>query len=150
MHGTSLEVFVLDGKYLTPPSKGAATPPEIVLRCSAGKLKDGYIAVGAVVDRGANGAPVEMRLDGKFSKAFWDVGNDGQAVFMNPKTDFSKIIWGAVLPHKEGKGDYVHQEIIGIIEAYSGSIVMQFEMPVDQDEMLNVCTHVRNHHRFAF
>jgi hypothetical protein len=150
LHGISLEVFVLEGKYLTPPTRGATTTPEMVLRCSAGKLKDGYIAVGAVVETGAHGAPVEMRLDGRFSRAFWNVGNDGTAVFMDPKMDFDRIVWGTWLPHKRGKGDFVKHEIVGVTEVYGGSIVMQFEMPDDQEEMLNACTHVRNHRRFAF
>jgi hypothetical protein len=148
LHGLSLDVFTLEGKYLTPPSKTIGTSPMMVLRCSGGKLKDGYIFVGAVVDGGADGAPVEMRLDGKLSKEFWGVGTDGLAVFMDPSIDLLKILWGHWLPHKEGKGDLIHQEIIGVPEAYGSTIVMQFDMPQDQTAILDACTHVRNGRRF--
>jgi hypothetical protein len=149
LHGTSFDVFTLDGKYLTPPSKTDGTPPKIVLRCSGGELSDGYIIVGAVVDRGAKGTSVEMRLDGKLSKEFWDVGTDGLAVFMNPRIDLLKILWGTWLPHKDGKGDFVRQEIIGVPEAFASTIVMQFDMPQDQAAVLDTCTFTRNGKRFS-
>jgi len=148
LHGTSFDVFTLKGKFLTPPSKGDGTQyPEIVLRCSGGKLNDGYIFVGAVSDRGAKGAPVEMRLDGKLSKEFWGVATDGLSVFMDPKIDLLKILWGHWLPHRDGKGVFIKQEIFGVQEAYATDIVMQFDMPQDQSAVLNACTHVRNGRR---
>ncbi|MFN7998637.1 MAG: hypothetical protein U0Q18_33750 [Bryobacteraceae bacterium] len=149
LHAITLDVFVLQGKFLTPPSKlPEGLVPEIVMRCSNNRLKAGYITVGAVVDRGAAGAKVEMRLDGKFKTMFWGVGTDGTAVFMDG-LGFATVIWGTWLPHKEGKGETVKHEIIGVREAFGNTIVMQFDMPDEQDEMLNACTYVRNHRRFS-
>ena len=149
LHGTSFDVFRLKGRYLTPPSKINSTRnPEIVLRCSGGKFNDGYIFVAAVVDRGADGSPIEMRLDGKLSKESWGVSTDGLSVFMPPGIGLLKLLWGHWLPHKEGKGQLIRKEIYGVTEAFGSDIVIQFDMPEDQSAVLNACTDVRNGKRF--
>jgi hypothetical protein len=146
LHGTSFDELVLEGKYLTPPSRSDGAP-RIVLHCSGGKLKEGYLTVGAVVDRSVGGAQVEMRLDGKLSTESWTVGTDGQAVFLGGSIDLLKILYGHWLPHKEGKGDFIHQEIFGVQEAYGSAIVMQFDMP-DPTPVLDSCTTVKRGKRF--
>jgi hypothetical protein len=150
LHGTSFDEFVLDGKFLTPPrSPKPEDKPSLVLHCDKGKVKDGYLVVGAVVDRSGRGqARIEMRLDGNLSTEFWNVSTDGQAVFLDGSIDLLKILYGHWLPHKEGKGDFIKQEIFGVQEAFGSTIVMQFDMPADQARLLDSCTTVKRGRRY--
>ena len=71
LRGISLDQFVLDGKYLTPPSP-FTKDPTLVVQCSNGKLKAAYLDAGAVVQRGSYQnalkgtlAHVDIRFDEK-------------------------------------------------------------------------------------
>jgi len=150
LHATSFDQYVLPGKYITPPSHiGAHDAPAIVLHCSGGKFKAGYLVIGAVVDRNGNGqSRVEMRLDDKLSTEFWAVGTDGQAVFLDGNIDLLKILYGHWLPHKEGKGDFIRKEIFGVQEAFGSTIVMQFDMPDSPTQVVDSCTTVKRGKRY--
>jgi hypothetical protein len=153
LHRVSFDEFVLVGKYLVPPHLAAAgsTAPRLVVHCSAGKFLDGYIDVGAVVNTvviekttilaGTTFPPVvltEFRLDDrKIQTESWSPSTAGTAPFF-PYTTLNNLLYGHVLPHKEGKGDHVQRVVIGINEAFASEVMMQFDMP-DASQIGQTC-----------
>lgn len=162
LHGTNYLQFKLKGSFLTPPQKGTSTFPELILHCmpgsyahgkARGKLLDGYITVGTVLDSHPNRGSslsrvsvvedVELRLDSrKLQQQTWGVSTDRTAVFVSePLCDFcalNNLMFGHDLPHKEGTGDQVHKVLIGIHEYLAAEVVMDFELP-DVTDVADAC-----------
>jgi hypothetical protein len=103
--------FVLEGKYLIPPRSKTPVAPLLVARCQAGnsnfghvhgKFLKGYLSVDAVWDFHAGGVPVSLRLDeGKVQSAHWTQSTDGSGAFFE-SVEFNNLLYGHMLPHKEG------------------------------------------------
>jgi hypothetical protein len=98
--------------------------------CSSGKFLDGYIDVGAVVNTvviekttilAGTTFPLvvltEFRLDDrKIQTESWSPSTAGTAAFF-PYTTLNNLLYGHVLPHKEGKGDHVQRVVTRIVKS---------------------------------
>jgi hypothetical protein len=153
LHGTSFEQFVLDGKYLTPPSVATKEQPGLVVHCSNGKFKEGFLIVGGVAQyasssgggvahsiKGATQAHVEMRWDDKKKpdSDWWEISNDGQALSFD-KIQLTKLMTGHLLGHPGDPSQLVHRQILGVVEAFGNQVVMQFDMPQDDTQIVETC-----------
>jgi hypothetical protein len=152
LHGTSFDQFVLDGKYVTPPS-GAKGQPSIVVHCSNGKFKDAFLIVGGVIQytqnseggvahslKGATQAKIEMRWDDKKNPDSdrWEISNDGKALSFD-KVQLIKLMTGHLLGHPGDPSQLVHRQVLGVVEAFGNEIVMQFEMPQNDAPIVQSC-----------
>ncbi|MGB2592470.1 MAG: hypothetical protein WA853_20930 [Candidatus Acidiferrum sp.] len=139
--------FVLEGKYLIPPRGKSLSPPTLVARCQAGnfsfghargKFLTGYLSVDAVLDFRSSGVPVSLRLDeGKVQTDRWSQSTDGTGAFFDSMV-FDNLLYGHMLPHKEGTNLPVYQVIIGVPEYLGAEIQVQFDMP-EPDDVAEVC-----------
>jgi hypothetical protein len=95
LRGVSYPQFILTGKWLTPPKRGADTP-SLVVHCQPGqhhggrengKFIDGYFVAGAVLDGhvGTSGGTVtivQFRLDDKkIQTGYWTPSTDFGGAF---------------------------------------------------------------------
>jgi len=152
LHGVSIDQFVLEGKYLTPPSRADRDFPSLVVRCSSGKFKEAYLAVGAVVQFGENTsggvvhslsgvtqARVERRMDNKkHGDVWWEISNDGKALFFDDE-QLVDLMTGHLLGHPGDRKNLVRRLLLGVVEAFANQVVMQFDMPDDATEMVRAC-----------
>ncbi|HEY3990670.1 MAG TPA: hypothetical protein VGM02_15315 [Acidobacteriaceae bacterium] len=147
--GQSYTLYVLPGKFLTPPSRGNGNPPSISVRCNpsahhgriSGRFISGFIIVNTVIDlkNGENSA-VQYRLDdGKFQDARPMIGNstDYQAISLD-NLFVNDMLWGHIIPHKPGTSGQVHKMVIGVQEHLDGQVVMQFDFP-DSQQVAAAC-----------
>ena len=101
------------------------------------------------MDRDANGqVHVERRRDGKYDVDSWPVSTDGQAIFIKWDVNLLDLLYGHIWPHKEGKGELLRQEIYGVQEAFGSTIMMQFDMPQEANQMLDSCTKLKKGKRY--
>jgi len=151
LRGISYPQFILIGKWLTPPKHGADAP-SLVIHCQPGrysfghangKFIDGYFVAGAVLDAhvgtgGASSVTVQYRLDDKkIQSGFWGPSTDyGGAFFSAPELD--NLLYGHMLPHKEGTGDPVRKVVIAADEYLAAQVVAQFDMP-DPTQVAEAC-----------
>lgn len=149
--GAKYSQFILDGHFLTPPQAAPSAPPRLVVKCqeggehragygtyTQGSRLTSYLVVGAVLDRSRSRVPVMYRLDdGKAHDAFWSIGTDGTAAFFTD-VELSTLIYGHWMPHKENSTPPVHKVVIAMDEAFSGRIIVQFDMP-DPAEISDAC-----------
>lgn len=158
LRGISFDQFVLDGKYLTPPSLPTRRAPSLVVRCFSGKFGSGNLMVGAVVKpvrgahsfKGSSQGYVEMRMDDKkkLDDDWWEISNDGQALFFD-KIQLIKLMTGKLLGHPGDTKTLTHRVIIGVGEAFGNEltdvrrmlyrVVMQFDMPRDAAPLVEMC-----------
>jgi hypothetical protein len=146
--------FVLEGKYLIPPRGKVSTAPMLVARCQAGtfsfgrargKFLTGYLSVDAVLDFRSGGVPVSLRLDeGKIQTDNWSQSTDGTGAFFGDIV-FDNLLYGHMLPHKEGTNPPVRKVIIGVPEYLGAEIQVEFDMPEPGDvaEVCGVVWHKR-------
>jgi hypothetical protein len=153
--GVSYPQFILDGKWLTPPQHGVETP-SLVVHCQPGryvrgrangKFIDGYFVTGAVLDSRIGdvgfglqiaGVDVQFRLDDKnIQPVFWGRSTDFSGVFFT-SADLNNLLYGHLLPHKEGTSDAVHKVVIAVNEYLAAQIVAQFDMP-DPTRVAEAC-----------
>jgi hypothetical protein len=156
LRGASFQEFTLTGKFVTPPSHGSSTHPALVVHCTPGsyahgkargKFVDGYISVGAVLNSevGKDGeyVPVQIRLDDrKLQQDFWSPSTNRMGVYLNALycrgCAFNNLLYGHMLPHKEGTSDQIHKVLIGVNEYLAAEIVMEFDMP-DATQVGDAC-----------
>jgi hypothetical protein len=152
LHGTSFDQFVLEGKYLIPPSQTKREEPSLVAQCSDGKLRKGFLIVGAVLQhaedsrgvarslKGRTQAHVEMRWDEKKKpdNGWWEISNDGQGLFFD-RQELVKLMTGKLLGHPSETSSLVHRLFLGVTEAFGNQVVMQFDMPKDPTEIVQTC-----------
>jgi hypothetical protein len=118
LHQISVKEFRLEGRFLAAPRQSNLPAPVLVLHCqlgrhdhrgtksyAAGKLVEGWIAAGAVLDShvGSLGAcvPVEYRRDDtKLQPNCWSASTDQSAVFPSD-LDLNNLLYGHFMPHKE-------------------------------------------------
>jgi hypothetical protein len=137
LSGKPYTEYTLTGKFLTPPTPPfqANFQPAILLRCDparhgriSGKLVEGFIVVGTVVD-----LPMQFRLDEGKVQTIYDGGGVGyssnyQGVSLSDVM-VNNLLWGHMIPHKPGKGDQVRKVVISVQQHLAGQVVMQFDMP---------------------
>jgi hypothetical protein len=137
--GKSYTLYVLMGKFLTPPSQGNGTPPSISLRCDpsshhsriSGKFIDGFIIVNTIIDiKNGDVNTVQYRLDdGKLQTAYGiGYSTDYRAISLE-NMFLDNLLWGHMIPHKPHTNDQVHKVVIAVQEHLAGQIVMEFDMP---------------------
>jgi len=150
LHGKVHDIFVLDGRYLTPPRTAVqGFIPSIVVTCSDGKLENTYVNVGAVIVSAGvpTGNPlsdtsntmknirlIKARLDGTKVKVLSDprgVSTDHKAVFLLNTGNQLKSILNA------------HQVIVSVDEYLGSQVVMQFDMP-DPSPVVTTCSKERS------
>lgn len=158
LRGNSYTLFMLEGKFLTAPSKPDVPNPVMILRCEVGKhratsgihnghvngkLLAGYIVAGGVVDTAADFAsagtvPVEFRLDdGKLQSRDWNHSKDYSAVFFG-EVDFWTILYDHMLLHKENTSPQVRKLVIGVPQFLGSDVVIQFDFP-ESTEVSDAC-----------
>jgi len=145
--GQSYVEFELLGKFLDAPSNGSTAAPKIELRCDptpyrrlTGKFLAGFIVVGAVIDlANGNATTMQFRLDdGK--PQYWQeatYSTDYQAISFD-SLFLDNILWGHMLPHRDGTGAPVRKLVVAVQEHLGGRVVMQFDMP-DPVAVSRVC-----------
>jgi hypothetical protein len=153
LRGTHYMRYSLEGTYLTTPrGVDPDSHPSIIVRCqpdpkayhghARGKFIDGYILTHTVVDNG--GASVGRvhvqyrRNDGKLQDAFWTASTDFSSTFF-PDIDFNTMMFGHFMPHKEGTGDQTRKLVIGMQEFLASEVVVQFNLPDDDTDVLDSC-----------
>jgi hypothetical protein len=108
-----------------------------------GKFVDGYFVAGAVLDghigtSGRTVTVVSFRLDDKkIQTGYWTPSTDFGGVFFTD-LDLSNLLYGHMLPHKEGTSDPVHKVVIAVDEYLAGQVVAQFDMP-DPTQVAEAC-----------
>ena len=148
MSGKLFDMFLLEGRYLTPPSLGALHVPSITVQCAGGKFTGALLSVGAVVQssRDALGhmvsgqVIVDMRLDeNKPTGDQWGIGNDGQTLFFD-QFSLTKLLTGRMIWGRLGKEEPLARRVrLSVGEAFSNPIVMQFDMPQDATQLVQSC-----------
>ena len=155
LHGTSFREFRLEGRFLVPPQHASIPAPVMVLQCQPGPhgfgtgktnghFVEGWIATGTVLNSvDASLVPVEFRLDDKkLQNDAWPVSTDRTGVFLNrpfcADCTLANLLYGHILPHKEGSGPQVNKLIIGVPEYLAAQIQMQFDFP-DSTEVAEAC-----------
>jgi hypothetical protein len=146
--GQSYTLFTLTGKFLTPPAHGSGGGfPVISLSCDptpwrrlSGRLLKGFLIVNTVIDLKNGGqSTVQLRLDdGKLqSPVSLQYSTDYQAINLD-QIFVNNIIWGHLVPHKNGTNPQVRKLVIGVQEYLGGDVVMQFDMP-DATQVAAAC-----------
>jgi hypothetical protein len=147
MTGKSSDMFLLEGRYLTPPSVGALHVPDITVQCADGKFKGALLEVGAVVQSpppqrgvGSDQVIVDMRLDeNKPTGNQWRIGNDRQTLFFD-EPSLTKLLTGRMLWGRLGKDEPLTRRVrLSVGEALSNQVVMQFDMPQDATQLVQSC-----------
>jgi len=148
LRGVTYPQFVLEGKWLTPP-KQESGPPKLFVHCQPGryafghangKFIDGYFLAGVVLDGHTDSgrSTVEFRLDdGKVQTGYWTPSTDFGGDFFTD-ADLNNLLYGHMLPHKEGTGAPVHKVVIAANEYLAGQVVAQFDMP-DPTSVAEAC-----------
>lgn len=131
LHDRVEDSYVISGTYLTPPRIRPASPilPAMYVVCVAGKVKQNFIDVGAVVNSDSRRLfPVQMEdnIDGKRGALMGNaVSTDGTAVYFT-RDDLAKLLKS-------------HSVIIGVDEYLGPEIVIRFNMP-DPTPLLAGCS----------
>ena len=146
LRGTSYLQFSLQGKWLTPPKTGADLPPMLVVRCQSGrfafgrangKFINGYFLANTILGESLS-VPIQFRLDDKkINDELWQPSTDFGGAFFSER-DLDNLLYGHVLPHKEGTGDPVHKVVIAADEHLAAQVVAQFDMP-DPTAVADTC-----------
>jgi len=145
LDGKQFDEFTLVGQYLRAPSVSGRNPPELRVHCAKGKFAGGEFDLGAVAQhsgtkslKGAWQAQVDMRLDErKKEQDFWEYSNDQQTLFFDGR-QLDHLMTGKLLGHPM-KDPLVKRVILGVIEALGNEVIVQFDMPADQTEMISAC-----------
>jgi hypothetical protein len=145
LYGKSFDQFVLKGQYLTPPSMIGPDGPRLVVHCANGKFASGEFMLGAVAQhsgtkslKGAWQSQVDMRLDDrKKTEDWWEYSNDGKTLFFD-KTQFDKLLTGKLLGHPS-KDELTKRVILGVTEALGNEVIVQFDMPASQSDIIEAC-----------
>jgi hypothetical protein len=75
--------------------------------------------------------------DKKIQTGYWTPSTDfGGAFFQS--IEFDNLLYGHMLPHKEGTGEPVHKVVIAANEYLATQIVAQFDMP-DPTQVAEAC-----------
>jgi hypothetical protein len=147
--GKPYTLYVLKGKFLTPPAKGADEEPYVLLRCDPsgrthlnipGKLIAGFIVVNTVLDlRNGDRSTVRYRLDDGKMQTATDVGYSTNYHAITFDHFFlNTLLWGHMLTHKPNTSPQVRKAIIGVQEHLAGDVVMQFDLP-DSAQVGSAC-----------
>ena len=145
LYGKTYDQFILNGRYLTPPSTVGSETPRLVVHCGAGKFASGEFMLGAVAQhsgtkslKGAWQSQVDMRLDErKKTEDFWEYSNDGKTLFFD-RDQLDRLLTGKLLGHPS-KDELTKRVILGVTEALGNEVIVQFDMPADQSEIIEAC-----------
>jgi hypothetical protein len=148
MTGAEYDQFVLQGKYLTLPSQTDGNGPRLVVHCSDGKFRSGEFYVGAVVRhepgahslKGITQAQVQMHMDDKkkLDEDWWEISNDWKTLFFD-RQQLAKLMTGRLLGHPSDQNTLIHRLTLGVVESLENQVVMQFDMPQDDTQIVEVC-----------
>jgi hypothetical protein len=147
LHQISVKEFRLEGRFLAPPRQSNLPAPVLVLHCqpgryehrgtksyAAGKLVEGWIATGAVLDShvGSLGTCVSVeyrRDDMKLQSDCWSPSTDHSAVCLND-IYLNDLLYGHYMPHKEWTNNpQIRKIIFGVSEYLATQIQMEFDLP---------------------
>ena len=145
LYGKTYDQFILNGRYLTPPSTVGSETPRLVVHCGAGKFASGEFMLGAVAQhsgtkslKGAWQSQVDMRLDErKKTEDFWEYSNDGKTLFFD-RDQLDRLLTRKLLGHPS-KDELTKRVILGVTEALGNEVIVQFDMPADQSEIIEAC-----------
>jgi hypothetical protein len=145
LFGKQFDLFRLEGRYLSQPSVSGGNVPLLRVYCAAGKFAKGEFLLGAVAQhsgtksiKGAWQAQVDMRLDErKKTEDLWEYSNDQKTLFFD-RIQLDHLLTGKLLGHPT-KDVLTRRVILGVIEALGNEVVVQFNMPSDQKEIISAC-----------
>lgn len=145
LYGKSFDQFILSGRYLTPPSTVGPDAPRLVVHCANRKFASGEFMLGAVAQhsgtkslKGSWQSQVDMRLDDrKKTEDWWEYSNDGKTLFFDGN-QLDKLLTGKLLGHPS-KDPLTKRVILGVTEAFGNEVIVQFDMPADQSEIIEMC-----------
>ncbi len=146
LYGKSFDRFVLDGHYFKPPSTAGNEPPRMIIGCMNGKFASGEFSLGAVAQfsgtrsmKGLLQSQITIRIDEKKPTEDWfEVSNDQKTLFFD-RVQFIRFLTGRLLGHPGEQDSLVHHLTLGVIEAFSNQVIVQFEMPEDVLQMVTAC-----------
>jgi hypothetical protein len=176
LHSVSFDQFILTGTYIRPPSlgdkpilvqqystegvrrgrrehysaapeDGKSHPPRLVVRCTGGKFKEGYLDVGTFVQHyeGAHSlkdlpqAQIQMKVgQRKQGEDFWEIGASGRAVYFDG-IQLTKLMTGKLLGHPGNPTALATSTLLQVDDAYGSAIVMRFDMPSEASVLVNAC-----------
>jgi len=146
-HKTTTDKFVLAGAYLTPPHTQTEEPSLEVL-CSKGKFRQAYIHFGGTITAeegitGPNGNPqakMEGRAGARKISQHLEIAKGGTTLAAD-KTEFSELLKGRLsLPQADDPDSLARRLVLSVnVGEYSPGIVIQFELPADQEALLSAC-----------
>lgn len=146
LYGKSFDRFTLTGKYLKPPS-AIGHDPELIIGCMNGKFASGEFSLGAVARftgthsfKGKRQAQLDMRIDEKKKTEEWlEVSNDRKTLSFDA-IQFTKYLTGRLLGHPSENNTLTHRLIFGVVEEGENEVIVQFDMPKDVAQMVDVCS----------
>ena len=123
LHAKTSDVFVLQGEYLSVPEYHQS--PSLVAICSNGKAEQLRLDTGVSLHvESYLHFPVEKRLDGQFTRSYWDVFDNTKDLDVR-RRDFEQIL-------------YSQKTILGVSTIWGTQAVMQFEM-ADPTSVVTAC-----------
>jgi len=143
---TSFDSFVLEGSYLAPPAAQVSAPSLEVL-CSKNKLHKAYVHFGGAIRpepgmrslKGNRQAKIDVRADDRRFSEYLEISEDRTTVSAD-NIEFTELLTGHLFrQHPENEGALVHRLIIGNIDAIGVGVMIQFDMPADQQGLISAC-----------
>lgn len=151
MTGVSFDRFVLNGRYTAAPYVlgPEAAAPSLEVHCSGGKFRSGEFHLRAVAEsepgartmlRGAPQAHVDIRTNkkAKLSEDWWEISNNGQTLFFD-KQRLESLLTGKMLGHPRDRATLIRELTLGVVESLANEVVVQFDMPLQDDQMIDAC-----------
>ena len=145
LHKIDYDVLTLNGIYVTPPQRTTGRTPILRIYCVTGKFSSAVLWPGTSVkyilnSRSYTGPPretfVESSVDGDKTKgSILGVTEDGAFVDV-PLKSFQRGGYGI------GRLLSGNRVLVGVTEIFSGSVVMQFDIP-DTKPLVEKCGTIR-------
>jgi hypothetical protein len=151
--GISINVFNLDGKYITPPAGGGSLTPRLTISCSRRKLGGANIDLRTPIHyakspagSGPNNLKGTPRIrfgmlwdDKKTPDEDWgEVMNDGQGIYLDQNQTL-KLLTGHSGALRGTPHGFVDRQSISVVDASGNRIVMQFDIPKDSAGLESDC-----------
>jgi hypothetical protein len=143
LRGTTHLRFELKERFLTAPKNPTIDRPALIVTCQPGKhlriyngkFLQGFATAGVVLDSGQ----VQYRIDdGKIQREEWSSSTNSSSAFFPSAATLNNLLYGHILPHKEGTSAPVRKLVIAVDQFLAGEIAMQFDMP-DPTSIADAC-----------
>lgn len=152
LHKKQFDKFVLEGSYLAPPAVQVSNP-ELEVLCSNSKLHKAYVNFGGAIRpdpgmrsfKGNRQAKIDVRADEHRFSQYLEISEDRTTVSAD-NIEFTELLTGHLFrQHPENESALVHKLIIGNVDAIGVGVMLQFDMPGDQQELISECGLAQGH-----